>query len=98
LNVALAETIENPGEYIGMVLVVRVYTHVVAERGHELGGVASVAFARAVILAPKDAVNERLDDLRGDADPHGQDVPLQAPLSGVTKVVHSFERSERANW
>jgi hypothetical protein len=98
LNVALVKMIEYPGEYIGVVLVVHVHTHVVAERGHKLGGVAPVAFARSVILAPKDTVNEHLDDLQGDAHPHGKTFHFQAPLSGVTKVVHSFERSERANW
>ena len=35
LNVALMQTVEYPGEYVSVVLVVRVYTDVVAERGHK---------------------------------------------------------------
>ena len=30
-----------------------------------------MSLARPVVLAPKDFVNERLDDLRRDADSHG---------------------------
>ena len=35
LNVALMQTVEYLGEYVSVVLVVRVYTDVVAERGHK---------------------------------------------------------------
>ena len=72
LNVALAKPVEYQASTSAWSSS-SVYTHTLSQN---VVTSSEALHPWTVVLAPKDAIDERLDDLRGDADPHGQHVPF----------------------